>query len=128
MVVGTYAEDGIGTSCYHNNLAVLESMLSHMDDRGEIVIVDMVAGVDAFAGSLHAQFDMVVLVMEPTKRGIEVWRQYQQLAQKAEVADHLFALGNKCQHDDAEFLQQQLGKSLLGAMDYSPYLKSLERA
>lgn len=83
MVVGTYTADGIGTSCYHNNLAVLENMLSHMVDRGEVVIVDMVAGVDAFAGSLHAQFDMVVLVIEPTKRSIEVWKQYEQLAKKA---------------------------------------------
>lgn len=68
MVVGSYHGDEIGASCYHNNLAILENMLSHTNDEDSVIIVDMVAGVDAFASSLHAQFDMLLLVVEPTKK------------------------------------------------------------
>ena len=39
-----------------------------MQDQEAVVIVDMVAGVDAFASSLHAQFDMLLLVVESTKK------------------------------------------------------------
>ncbi|MYB75550.1 MAG: ATP-binding protein, partial [Chloroflexi bacterium] len=73
-IVGSYDPDGIGASCYHNNLAVLESMLSHTIDEGAHVIVDMVAGVDAFAGTLHAQIDLVILVTEPPKKSVDVYK------------------------------------------------------
>ena len=53
FAVGTYQEDDIGASCYHNNLAILESLLNHTDDRGGYIVVDMVAGVDSFAGTLQ---------------------------------------------------------------------------
>lgn len=43
MTVGSYSEAGIASSCYHNNLAILENVLSHTRDNGTI-IVDMVAG------------------------------------------------------------------------------------
>ena len=75
-IVGSYASVNIGSSCYHNSLSVFESMLSHTIDSGACVVVDMVAGVDAFAGTLHAQFDLTVLVVEPTKKSIKVYRQY----------------------------------------------------
>ena len=93
MVVGTYQGSEIGASCYHNHLAILENLLSHMDDQKAVVVVDMVAGVDAFASSLHAQFDLLLLVLEPTQKGKEVWKQYARLAQAAGVYDQLLHLG-----------------------------------
>lgn len=36
MVVGTYDTDDIGASCYHNNLAILENVISHLVDTREI--------------------------------------------------------------------------------------------
>ena len=68
MAVGTYGGDGIGVSCYHNNLAILENLLTHLVDDGGVV-VDMVAGTDAFASSMYVQFDLIVLVVEPTRKG-----------------------------------------------------------
>ncbi len=46
----------------------------------------MVAGVDAFANTLHAQFDLICLVVEPTKRSLEVFRHYLELAEEAGTA------------------------------------------
>jgi CO dehydrogenase maturation factor len=46
FAVGTYQEEDIGASCYHNNLSILESLLNHTDDKNGYLIADMVAGVD----------------------------------------------------------------------------------
>ncbi len=116
LTVGTYQEDEIGTSCYHNHLAILENILSHLDDRDGIVVADMVAGVDAFASTLYAQFDALVLVVEPTWRGVEVYRQYAQLAHAAGCEEALCVIGNKVTGaEDACFLEARIpAEKLLG--------------
>ncbi len=125
MVVGTYESDDIGASCYHNNLAILENVLSHTIDTKGLVVVDMVAGVDAFANTLHAQFDMLVLTVEPTKRGVEVFNQYQVLAKEAGVQDSLYVVGNKIRNDaDRDFIRNTIpAKQLIGFFPESDYLR-----
>jgi CO dehydrogenase maturation factor len=129
MVVGTYDTEDIGASCYHNNLAILENILSHLVDQNGVVVTDMVAGVDAFANTLHAQFDLLVLVVEPTKRGLEVFKQYRELAIEAGVYDQLYIVGNKIRSGaDKEFIQEHIpaGK-LLGFLSESDYLRIKEQ-
>jgi CO dehydrogenase maturation factor len=128
MVVGTYSEEGIGASCYHNNLAILENILSHtIDDKG-IVVTDMVAGTDAFASSLHAQFDLLVMVVEPTRRSLEVFDQYLALAEEAGVADILVAVGNKVKSDtDRAFIAERAQDKLLGFFNESKYIEEHDR-
>ena len=106
MNVGTYEKGEIGASCYHNNLAILENILSHLIDRDGYVVSDMVAGIDAFAGSLHAQFDRLFLSVEPTRRGVDVYNQYIELAKVAGVENLLFVVGNKIRNNkDKNFLK-----------------------
>jgi CO dehydrogenase maturation factor len=128
-VVGTYDEEDIGVSCYHANLSILEIMLSHMTDQDAYVVVDMVAGVDAFANTLHAQFDALVLAVEPTQRGVEVFRQYSGLAQAAGVLDRLLVVGNKVRgEEDAVFLATAIPqKHFIGSMQDSNYLRKKDR-
>ncbi|MBT9168653.1 MAG: hypothetical protein DDT19_02001 [Syntrophomonadaceae bacterium] len=125
MAVGTYNTDDIGASCYHNNLAILENVISHLIDARGNLVTDMVAGVDAFANTLHTQFDMLVLALEPTKRGIEVYKQYQKLADGAGVGNLLFVVGNKARNNaDKEFISKQIPTDhLLGFLGDSEYLR-----
>ena len=129
MVVGTYDTDDIGASCYHNNLAILENVLSHLVDTKGNVVTDMVAGVDAFANTLHSQFDMLVLTVEPTKRGVEVYNQYQQLADDAGVGNLLFVIGNKVRNcADEKFISDLVpANRLLGFMYESDYLRTKDQ-
>jgi len=129
MAVGTYDTDDIGTSCYHNNLAILENVLSHLIDNEGTVVTDMVAGVDAFANTLHAQFDLLILVVEPTKRGIEVFNQYQKLAEDAGVGNSLFVVGNKTINDtDRKFIAKHIPRSqLIGFLSDSKYLRKKDQ-
>jgi CO dehydrogenase maturation factor len=111
FAVGTYQEDDIGASCYHNNLAILESILNHTDDLNGYVVADMVAGVDSFAGTLHAQFDLTCLIVEPTKRSIEVYEKYKELANEAGVLDGLMVIANKVRSGaDKEFIAKHIEK------------------
>lgn len=129
MVVGTYDTENVGTSCYHNNLSIAENVLTHTIDDAGVVVADMVAGVDAFANTMHAQFDLLVLAVEPTKRGIEVFEQYSVLAKAAGTEGVLFVVGNKVRSvQDVEFIQRHIPKpQLLGYLYDSPYLRLKEQ-
>jgi CO dehydrogenase maturation factor len=127
--VGTYEEDQVGTSCYLASLAVFENVLSHMIDTRTLVISDMVAGTDAFSNTLHTQFDLLVLVVEPTIRSIEVYKKYNQLANHAGISNHLVVVGNKvmCQ-EDKEFLESHVDKShIIGYLGISKPLSKFDR-
>ncbi len=127
--VGTYTGDGVGTSCYHNNLAILENILSHTDDRQAMVVVDMVAGTDAFASTLHAQFDMLVVVVEPTQKSISVYENFLELAIAAGVENRVFALFNKVQdQDDRDFLAESISKEkVLGTLPLSRHIALVDK-
>lgn len=122
MHVGTYEASGIGTSCYHADLAILENLLSHMVLlSGEWVVCDMVAGTDAFSNSLHAQFDLIVMVVEPTPESAAVAVRYRDLAVAAGVGDGVVFVANKvADAADRQWLRQALGTPALtelGALD-----------
>jgi len=109
FAVGTYQKEDIGASCYHNNLAIFESILNHLDDKNGYVIADMVAGIDSFAGTLHAQFDLTCLIVEPTVRSVEVYTKYIELATEAGVAHNVKVIGNKIRNDkDREFIKDHI--------------------
>lgn len=129
FAVGTYQEEDIGASCYHNNLAILESLLNHTDDLYGYVIADMVAGVDSFAGTLHAQFDLTCLIVEPTKRSIEVYQKYMALAEEAGVAGTLRVVGNKIRSAaDTDFIRQYVKpEHLLGYFSEDAHIRAVDQ-
>lgn len=129
FAVGTYQEDDIGASCYHNNLAILESILNHADDHKGYIIVDMVAGVDSFAGTLHAQFDLTCLIVEPTKRSIEVYEKYMSLAKNTGVDTGVFVIGNKIRTpEDILFIQNHItANNILGYFSEDAHVRRIDQ-
>lgn len=114
--IGTYQPDEIGVSCYHGNLGIAENIISHLDtDDYHWLVTDMVAGTDAFSGSLHLLFDAIFLVVEPTPEGVGVFEQYKYLAESAGIWEHVWVLGNKIQdREDERYLQDKIGQKLIG--------------
>jgi len=109
FVIGTYQTSDIGASCYHNNLAVFENILSHTNDIDGYLIVDMVAGVDAFAGTLHTQFDLICVLVEPTMRSLDVYINYKKLAKSAGVASNVTVIANKIRNEnDLNFIKEHV--------------------
>ena len=128
--VGTYEANEIGTSCYHTNLSIAENVLSHtITKANEWMVVDMVAGTDAFSCTLHMQFDAIVLVIEPTPDGVSVAKKYIELAQAAGVERHLICVGNKClDKDDETYLRSEIGDRLITCFMQEPALRRLEQS
>jgi CO dehydrogenase maturation factor len=128
-VVGAYDAEGIGKSCYHNSLAILENILAHSIDTHAYIIADMVAGVDAFAGSLHAQFDILVLNIEPTKRSVAVYEQYAELAKHAGIFDQLYVIGNKIEDsDDEKFILETIPQDkYIGSIQSSNHMRNVDK-
>lgn len=129
FAVGTYQEEDIGASCYHNNLAILESILNHTDDKNGYLIADMVAGVDSFAGTLHAQFDLTCLMVEPTMRSIEVYTKYIELATEAGVAHSVKVIGNKIRNDkDKEFIKSHIpADKIIGYFSDDEHIRDIDQ-
>lgn len=125
MHAGTYDPDGIGISCYHSNLAVVENVLSHTVLRdNEWLVTDMVAGTDAFAGALHIMFDAIFMVVEPTPESVGVFKQFLKLAEEADVAERVYAVGNKVMDDeDGRYLIDALGSKLIAKLGYDNQLR-----
>ena len=127
VVTGEFAESDIGVSCYHSKTGAVELWLNHLlDGPGEYVVVDMTAGADAFASGLFTRFDLTVLVSEPTRRGVGVYRQYAEHAADFGVA--LRVLGNKITEPaEEEWLREQVGAALVGCVSQSAWVRAAER-
>jgi CO dehydrogenase maturation factor len=127
LATGDFDASDIGVSCYHSKTGTVELYLNHLlDGPGEYVLTDMTAGADAFASGLFTRFDLTVLVCEPTRRGVGVYRQYAEHAADHGVA--LAVLGNKvADAEDAAYLRDQIGPALLACIGQSPWVRAAER-
>lgn len=126
LTVGSYGKEEIGQACYHTHLFMAENILSHTllpDDQW--LVADMVAGTDAFAYSLHLQFDAIMLIIEPTPESAEVYKLYMDLARTAGVDKLIHLIANKVSdQDDIDFITAQTGITPLAVL---PYMSSLKK-
>ena len=127
LATGPFTEDDLGVSCYHSKTGAVELYLNHLvDGPGEYVVVDCTAGADSFASGLFTRFDLTVLVCEPTRKGVSVYRQWQRYADGYDVA--VLVAGNKVSDDaDAAFLREQAGGALLTLTPHEPAVRALEQ-
>ncbi|MFC8826847.1 ATP-binding protein [Streptomyces sp. NPDC057137] len=127
MATGPFTESDLGVACYHSKVGAVELCLNHLvDGPDEYVVVDMTAGSDSFASGLFTRFDMTFLVVEPTRKGVSVYRQYKEYARDFGIA--LNVVGNKVQaQDDVDFLQDQVGDDLLVTVGHSNWVRSMEK-
>ena len=127
LATGPFADDDLGVACYHAKTGAVELYLNHLaDGPGEYVVVDCTAGADSFSSGLFTRFDLTVLVAEPTRKGISVYRQWQDYAAGYDVA--MVVAGNKVQTDeDVSFLRSQAGADLVTWLGHEPAIRAMEQ-
>ncbi|MFG2777519.1 ATP-binding protein [Streptomyces prunicolor] len=129
MVTGPFTDADLGVSCYHSKTGAVELCLNHLvDGRDEFVVVDMTAGSDSFASGMFTRFDITFLVVEPTRRGVSVYRQYKEYARDFGVV--LKVVGNKVRGDDSadlDFLRAEVGDDLLVTVGHSDWVRAMEK-
>jgi len=128
FTVGKYEQEDVGSSCYHGKLSGAISVLHHLlDGENDVVVADNTAGTDAVATSLWFAYDMRVVVVEPSKKSVQVYKDFISLL--PELASTTYVVGNKVEGaEDEDFLKAQVGEDrLLGFIPLSRHLKRFEQ-
>jgi CO dehydrogenase maturation factor len=118
MIMGGVQQGGSGCLCPEN--ALLKTLVSHLIlSRGEVVVMDMAAGLEHLGRGTAQAVDRLIIVVEPGRRSIDVAQRIRTLARDIGV-ENLYLVGNKVRgSSDIEFLQKALtGFSFLGFIPY----------
>jgi len=118
MIMGGVQQGGSGCLCPEN--ALLKTLVSHLIlSRGEVVVMDMAAGLEHLGRGTAQAVDRLIIVVEPGRRSIDVAQRIRILAGDIGV-ENLYLVGNKVRGpSDVEFLQKALeGFPFLGFIPY----------
>lgn len=127
MVMGGVQKGGGGCVCPENVL--LRSLVRHLLlERDEVVILDMVAGVEHLGRATADAMDAFVVVVEPGQRSIQTAHTIRRLAADIGIT-RILAVGNKVRSTEEEtFIRQALGDiPLLGIIHYAPEVIEADR-
>ncbi len=143
LVLGTIQRGGAGCFCPENTL--LKNLVRHLlVGRGEVVILDMEAGLEHLGRSTAAAVDAFIVVVEPGRRSVQTAQAVEQLAHDIGVT-RIFVVGNKVRGPDDEafiaaslptaeilghlpFSQQAIAADLAGQAIYEAAPEMVERA
>lgn len=119
LVMGTVKKAGAGCVCPEN--AFLRALLGHLIlSREEVVIVDLVAGIEPFGRATAQGVDVLLIVVEPNSRALETAGKIKNLAMEMKIKN-VFLLGNKIQtEEDKKFIQNNsFSLDILGCISYN---------
>jgi CO dehydrogenase maturation factor len=121
-----YVKKG-GTRCLCPEYAFLRALLSHLIlSRKDIVIVDMVAGLEPMSRGVAKGIDLMICVTEPTIKSIDVTREIRRLAKDLNIKNFV-VLGNKIMSDeDRVFIEDSLND--VEVLGYIPYDENVVKA
>jgi CO dehydrogenase maturation factor len=120
MLMGRTKRGGSGCYCPEN--ALLKALVNHLLlARDEVVIMDMVAGIEHLGRATASAVDKLIVVVEPGRRSIETANTINKLAQDIGLRN-IAVVGNKVRGEqDREFLISSLpGYEFLGFIPYDP--------
>jgi CO dehydrogenase maturation factor len=126
------AEAGAGCTCAGHG--TVRSFLGEALDTGaDVTVVDMEAGLEHLSrsGGTLAHADVLLVVMEPSRKSVLTAARTQQLARELGIP-RVLGVGNKAQHDeDQVFLRdacEEAGIRLAAILPYTPVIRDQDRA
>lgn len=123
MITGGVNEELLyGHRCSHAYVTSLKYYIPLLElSPHQEVVVDSVAGTDMVSYGMYLGVDAVVVVVEPHRNSIGVYRQIAQLCNEFGIP--VYAVGNKVRNDkDLLFLQNDIGDKLLESFDFDEAL------
>jgi len=128
IVAGGITHGGAGCACPQSVLLrrLLEHVVTELD---EAVIIDLEAGLEHLGRRSAHEVDAMLVVVDPSRAGIETARRIRRLAGEIGVA-RVLAVGNRVRGPaDVEHIAAQLdGLELVGAVPFSDQVIEAERA
>jgi len=118
LKLGTLEKGGSGCLCPENALRALVTHL--LLYRNEVLIMDMEAGVEHLGRATAQAVDVMLVVVEPGQRSLEVAARIRELAGDIGLK-RLFAVGNKIRSDaDRAFIAERSPIPVVGYLSASP--------
>ena len=91
--------EGPGCYCYANN--VLKSALNQISEHYPYVVLDNEAGLENLSRRLVQKLDLLVMVADPSKRGLDTLTRLHELVQEMEITyDRLVLVVNRLRRDE----------------------------
>ncbi len=119
LTMGTVKRAGAGCICPEN--AFLRALLSHLVlAREEVVVVDLVAGIEPFGRGTAGNVDALIIVVEPGARALETAEKIKIFAEEMKIKN-TFLLGNKIQNEeDKKFIEKNnFSLDIIGYISYN---------
>jgi CO dehydrogenase maturation factor len=123
-----YVKKG-GVRCLCPEYAFLRALLSHLIlGRKDVVIVDMVAGLEPMSRGVARGVDLMLCVTEPTAKSIDVTQEIYRLSKDIGVKNFT-VIGNKVMsEEDKVFIEKALGDvKILGHLPYDENVVKADR-
>jgi len=121
-----YVKTG-GTRCLCPEYAFLRALLTHLIlGRRDVVVVDMVAGLEPMSRGVARGIDLMICVTEPTVKSVDVTREILRLAKDLNIKNFV-VVGNKVVSDeDVVFIEKSLNE--VKVLGYIPYDENVVKA
>ena len=127
LVMGTVDLGGSGCVCPEH--VMLKSILSALTYRkGDVVIMDMEAGLEHLGRGTAQGMDQFIVVIEPGSRSVQTYRNVKRLASDLGIRQ-VRVVANKIRDEhDEEFIRNSIpAEDLLGFIHYNPEIMDADR-
>ena len=127
LVMGTVDVGGTGCVCPEH--VMLKSILSALTYRkGDVVIMDMEAGLEHLGRGTAANMDQFIVVIEPGARSVQTYRNVKRLAADLGVKQ-VRVVANKLRDEkDEAFIRESIpAEDLLGCIHFNPEIMDADR-
>lgn len=120
LVMGTVKGGGTGCMCGAN--ALLRVLLQHMlIQRGEVLVMDMVAGLEHLGRGTARRMDAMLVVIEPRMKSVDTVKRILRMADEIKV-ETVLAVGNKVMRQkDEEFVKSKMSELGVPVISIIPY-------
>lgn len=128
LTVGTYSDDKIGYACYHSKLGSAVFIYNRLLDNKDLYIVtDATAGIDSVGTSMFNVSDINVFVVEPTKKSVDVYKEFKTIVSNYGIDTYVIA--NKIKNDDdIDYIKRNIEEEyILGFIKDSDDLRKFEQ-
>ena len=113
-----------GTGCYCPENAFIKALVNHLlIGSGDVLIMDMEAGIEHLGRGTSEKMDALIVVVEPGKRSIETAYRIRKMAGDLRIKN-VFVIGNKIHNDNhIEFIKRETKSlNILGFIKYNSEL------
>ena len=120
LVMGTVKGGGTGCMCGAN--ALLRVLIQHMlIQRGEVLVMDMVAGLEHLGRGTARRMDAMLVVIEPRMKSVDTVKRILKMAEEIEV-ETILAVGNKVlRKKDEQFINVKMKELNVPVISLIPY-------